>query len=143
MAAQTLKQYRVLVDQLETLVHEWKSAQVNKSEQADHIKAMESVINHLKCATCARIKATEQVLANIVISSAETIVRQYKMGSNIEYCFVIDHPKFGQIGGYEEDNWSIEYSAVAKFAAFVRKDWPTRIIGRDATTRIAVDLSQS
>jgi hypothetical protein len=140
MASKTVKQYRVLVDELDSLLRDWQKGAISGSESA-HIKAIQAVADHIRSSVCARLTSVERQAADVLVSRADATIVRFFANTNVEYCFVIDHPTLGQIGGFDEDNWDIDRDVVEKSAAFVRKDWPTRIISRNVTTTKRIGVS--
>jgi hypothetical protein len=140
MASKTVKQYRVLVDELDSLLRDWQKGVVSGSESS-HIKAIQAVADHIRSSVCNRLPSAERTASEVLVSRADAAIVRFFANTNVEYCFVIDHPSLGQIGGFDGDHWDIDREVVEKSAAFVRKDWPTRIISRDVTTMKQIGVS--
>lgn len=139
MARHTLGQYRALIIELDGLVREWEKG-VPKADEKAHINAIEAVIEHVLNAVCSRLPAPERVAATDLVKRSELLLARYYGSKSVEYCYVIDHPKFGVIGGHADDNWDVDLTSVQQRASDVRKDWPTRIIARDMRTRQSVEM---
>lgn len=140
MASKTVKQYRVLVDELDSLVRDWFNGVHEGGSIENHVRAIKVVADHIRSSTCSKLPAAERESSESLVARADAVCVRFYANKNVEYCFVIDHPRLGQIGGYVDDNWCIDRDSIEKCATFVRSDWSTRIIARDVATKIPIEL---
>lgn len=122
--------YRKFIEELRVLVHEITTDVLDADQMNRHLNTMRALLR--KIGEESKAKASDLEESREVIEQAKSLIVLAQV--DLEYCFVMVHPKFGEIGA--DGPWGTSLSRVKDRVRHVdRKKFSVKILKRNASTK--------
>jgi hypothetical protein len=130
----TKNNYRAAVENLSVLISMSEAECVVEVDLDVHHNAMEELVDQIRSMACPSLPKREQEEAVEIMSRADQLVAAYRARNGVQFCFTMQHPKFGVCGGGPSDQWYGSMDAVAKMAQWVDPKYTVSFLRRDLAT---------
>lgn len=134
MSRVTKNSYRSTVEQLTIMISMVETNTVERHDFEVHYNAMEELVDQIRSMVCPSLPKREQEESQEILGRADELVAAYRARNGVQFCFTMQHPKFGVCGGGPDDQWYGSIGEARERAEFVDPKYAVVYLRRDLAT---------